>query len=267
MNLMRTGMIALKFLRRNAPIFISAAAGIGLVALYILTIKETEKAVEEIQEVPEGEDHDSTVVKKIIKIYAPSFICLLFTLACIICSTVISQHRIRDLTLYASSIAASYQNYRNLNIEKNGEEADAEVMRECVKMVPKDEVPPWEEDEDEVLCLMAGLPQWFYVHDISDVSNAFSEANKGYLEEGNGEVTVQQLLDLAEARIYDNKHRLIPVDKNYAFRGWGIYDLKGSRYGNAIYPRIDKVREDSGLEYYFIDVPVPKPIELVRWHY
>ena len=262
MNLVSTGTIVLKFLRHNAPVIISAAAGIGLVALYILTIKETEQAVEEIQEVPEDENHDSTVTKKIMKIYAPSFICLLFTLFCIVCSVTISQHRIRDLTLYASGLATTFENYRQHNIEKNGKESDLEIMNEA----PKDILPPWENDSDEVLCFMAGYPHPFYVSNIADISNAFSEANKGYLEDGNGEVTVQQIMDIAEAREYDNKHNLIPVDPHYAHWGWGVHDLKENRRGSIIYSYITLNRDNNGVEYYFIDVPLPQPMELVRWH-
>ena len=267
MNIMKTGVIALKFLRRNAPILISAAAGIGLAALYVLTIKETEEAQEIIRETEEEEVHSFKMAKKLMKIYAPSFICLIITMACIISSTVISQHRIRDLTLYATSIAASYKNYRQFNIEQNGEEADVEVMRECAKIQAKDILPPWEPNENEVLCMMNGIPRFFTVPDLSSAINAFSDINEGFLsDDGPGEATFQTWLDFANACVYDEYGRLVPMDSTYANLGWGFYDLTENDKVSTICPRFIKEKEISGLEYYFIDVPRPQPLEIVRWH-
>ncbi len=258
MNLLKTGAVALRFVRRNAPFLISAAAGIGLVALYVLTIKETEEAQEVIQESEEEEVHSFKMVKKIAKIYAPSFLCLMVTLLCIVSSAVISHHRIRDLTAYAAGITTAYAKYRQENIDQNGVDADhmiiPEVMKECVNEDPLDYL----EDGDEgVLCMMNGYDGYFKVPNIVCVYSAILDLNKE-MEKGPYE-WVYLTEFWKKARV------LTPMKQKYIGHGWAAYDLQctDDYCASALYPNIYKETEESGLRWYMIDLPAPKPLDMI----
>lgn len=265
MNLLQTGAAVLRVVRRNSPIIISAAAGIGLLLIYYLTIKETEQAVEEIKEMTEEEVHGFKMVKKIAKIYAPSFVLLIFTLFCVVTSAVISQHRIRDLTAYSASLAAYYRQYRNKNIELNGEEKDREIVEDIACDEATLREPVYNEIEDRgYLCQMAGYGPYFTVPNLINIYSAFSEANR-IMDTGSGEVRLKKWMELAGAIQYDDMGKVVPFDKHYANYGWSTYDLTRTEAVSALYPYIGRIDEESGLEIYFIDIPMPKPLETIGW--
>lgn len=265
MNLLQTGAVVLKVIRRNSPILISAAAGIGLILIYYLTIKETEQAVEEINETPEEEVHSFKMAKKIVKIYAPSFILLIFTLFCIIQSTVISQHRIRDLTAYSASLAAYYNQYRAKVIDIYGSERDHEIRGDIARDEAIYREPVCVNDEEfGYLCQMAGYGPYFTVRHLTDIYKAFIAANK-IMDTGPGEVKLKKWMELAGAVQYDDMGNIVPFNKHYENYGWSTYDLTRTKAVSALYPYVGRIDEDSGLEIYFIDVPEPQPLELIGW--
>ena len=263
MNLLTAGAAVLRTIRRNSPIILSAAAGLGLVLVYCLTIKETEEIKEEMDEMTEEEVHSFKMVKKIVKTYAPSFLLLVFTMFCIVQTTVISQHRIRDLTTYSAGLAAYYQQYRSKNVELNGSEKDHEIMKEIAKDQIND-ISDFNVDEG-ILCQMAGYSHYFSVSDLTKIYNAFSQANERYIDKGSGQVTVKKVLELAGAKEFDEWGCEVPFDKYYTNYGWETHELTKDYAVSMLYPYIGKVEEESGLEYYFIDIPLPQPLELIGW--
>lgn len=267
MDLVKTGRVILRFVQCNAPIIISAAAGIGIAALYILTIKETEEAVAEINEVPEEEVHSFKMAKKIAKIYVPSFLVLIFTMFCIAESIIMSQHRIRDLTNYSAMLAATIHQYRQRNIQKNSEDLDHEIMNEVIlnqKHINKDAVVKC--PEEGILCLLYGYPRYFVVEDQNAIFNAFSTANE-HLNEGSGTVELAQWMKWANAWYYDDHGRLKPgIDQRYIHYGWDSYELTKNNAVSNLYPYVGRIEEESGLVIHQIDVPVPQPLE-TKWDY
>lgn len=269
MNLVKTGRLIFQFVRHNSPIILSAAAGVGLVALYILTIKETEEAVQEINEAPEEEVHSFKMAKKVVKIMAPSFVVLVFTLFCIVQSCMISQHRIRDLTQYSAMLAATFNQYRQKNRELLGpdgpENNDKMIMGQIAAEQKVDKKLP--ELEEGILCQMIGYPNYFTVPNVAFIYTAILKANK-YMETGRGSVELSQWFKWAHAVEYDEKGRVRGMNLNYLHYGWDTYDLQADRSVNvgALYPCVEVVGDDSGLEIYLIDLPAPKPLD-VDWNY
>ena len=258
MNLLKAGAVVLQTVRRNSPIIVGAAASVGLLLIYYLTIKETEEIAEEMNEMPEEEIHSFKMVKKIVKTFAPSFILLVITLFCIVQSTVISQHRIRDLTTYSAGLAAYYQQYRNKNVKLNGAEKDHEIVREIVKDRIQND-PAADNHYEECLCLMAGYSHYFYVPSVTNIFEAFREIDI-QLDCGKEWETLQKWMILAKAVEYDQNGNIVPFDSKYCNYGWSTYDLTSNEGVSMVYPYVGK-EEDNGQEYYFIDVPMPKPLE------
>ena len=256
MNLLQAGATVLRAVRRHSPIIISAAAGIGLVLIYYLTIKETEQIVDEMEEMTEEEIHSFKMVKKSVKTYAPSFILLVVTLFCIVQTTMISQHRIRDLTTYSAGLAAYYQQYRNKNIELNGPEKDREIVKEIVKDHAQSN---FNSHNKECLCLMAGYPHYFYVPSVTNIFEAFRDINID-LDCGKEWSTLKKWMRIAGAVEYDKEGNIIPFDSRYFNFGWSTYDLTSTEGVSMVYPYVGQ-EEDNGCKFYFIDVPLPKPLD------
>lgn len=268
MNIARAGKFALQFIRRNSPIILSVAAGIGLAALYILTIKETEEVVHEIEEAPEEEVHSFKMVKKTVKIMAPSFAILLLTMFCIIQSCRISQHRIRDLTQYSAMLAATFNQYRQKNREILGPDGPENNDKFIMYEIASDNVPPDElEDDPEegLLCQLMGYPHYFKVPGWKDIYSSFLKANE-YMETGWGSVELSKWFRWANAVHYDDKGKRCGMDVNYLHYGWETHDLADCEKVSGLYPYVGRITEDSGLVVYLIDVPAPKPLD-VSWEY
>lgn len=252
MNLVKTGGMIARVIGKNAPILISAAAGIGLIALYILTIKETEEAQEVLNEMPEEETQGFKTAGKIVKIYAPSFICLIVTLFCIVSSALISHHRIRDLTAYAAGLSAAFNQYRQQIIFQNGKEMDQKVMAKVAR-ARVEEDPPKDKDDDSVLCLLPGYDCFFHVPSTANVSEAFLELNKK-IKDGYRVIEFPEFMKLAKAKE--------PVKPKFLCYGWETFYLEDNYQTDAFYPNIFKETDDDGLEYYVIDnVPMPRLLE------
>jgi len=251
MNLAKAGAAALKILQRNVPFLLSAAAGIGLIGLYILTIKETEEAAEVLNEAAEEETQSFEMGKTLVKIYAPSFLCLLATLFCIVSSAVISHHRIRDLTVYAAGVTTAYNQYRQHNVFQNGKESDDRIISEVTRENIHNDPP---KEYDGITCMLPGYDSFFTVSCIEDVTNAISELNVK-MEKGPECCEMAEFFKLAKVRE--------PMDQKYFAYGWDSYDLT-RRYGvSMLYPHIFKDTDESGLEYYVIDLPMPRPMEMI----
>ena len=266
MNLIVVGKTIVRFVHRNSPIILSAAAGFGLLALYALTIKETEEVVNEINEAPEEEVHSFKMAKKIAKKMAPSFLLMLAVLFCIVQSTVISQHRIRDLTNYSAALAAMFNSYRIKNIEINGKERDQEIMSEIAAEQVEDDDPPFDVDE-EIPCLIAGYPHYFYVPKLDCIWEACLKANKQINEEGTKTIMLLQWLRWAQAKEYNESGMIRGFDMKYIHYGWEDEDLEMMDDISGSYPWVSKAADDSQFEYYFIDMPsLPKPLES-EWGY
>ena len=251
MNLAKTGVIALRFLRRNAPLLISAAAGIGLAALYILTIKETEEATEVINQAEEEEADGLETAKKVAKIYAPSFICLIVTMFCIVSSAVISHHRIRDLTTYAASMTAMYNQYRQHNIIQNGKESDQKVIGKIAREHAAEDPTS---NEGGIMCLMPGYDHIFTVPSLVNVYEAITKLNLK-MEKGPGNCELDEFMELAKAKE--------EMDPRYIAYGWETFDLDKNYGVSCLYPNIFKDTDDSGLEYYVIDLPMPRRLDMI----
>lgn len=264
MNLIKAGKAAVRLIKLHSPVILSVAAGAGLILLYVLTIKETEEAVHEIEEAPEEDTGKFKMAKKIVKIYAPSFFTLLITLFCIVQSTVISQHRIRDLTNYSAALALSFNQYRKLNTELDGKEQDQWIMHENAKEQMKDEALP--DYDDGVLCMMPGYSHYFVVPSLLDIYSACSDANK-YMDTGSGEVELVKWMQWAKAREYNERGEIIHMDTKYINYGWDTHDVTSEYAVSGLYPAISKVEdEEAGFEYYYIDIPMAKPL-WTKWEY
>lgn len=258
MNVVKAGMIALKFIKRNSPIIISAAAGLGMVLTYILTIKETEEAQEAIEEIEENEEEPQKlkIAKKVAKIYAPSFICLVISLLCIVQSTVISQHRIRDLTASCAAMAAFINDYRRNEIEIYGQDHDGVIMHSIAE--EKFENDPPLKYEEGILCLLPPYPHWFWVKSVTKLKAGCLDANQEIDETGC--ISMGKWMKFVGAREYDEHGNTIGMDQAYLDYGWYEHELCDEDAHSGLYPDINCEDEESGLRYYVINLPMPKPM-------
>ena len=112
---------------------------------------------------------------------------------------------------------------------------------------------------------MAGYGHYFSVKNLTDIYDAFIKANRDYIEMGDGTVSLFTLMELAGAKQYDEAGNIVPFDKSYTGYGWSTHDLTENEGVSCIYHNISKIEESSGLEIYFIDVPLPKLIEIPEY--
>ena len=265
MNVLKTGRVFLQLIKRNSPIILSVAAGVGLAALYILTIKETEEAVHEIDEAPEEEVHSFKMAKKTAKIMAPSFVVFVLTMFCIVQSCMISQHRIRDLTQYSAMLAATFNQYRIKNREllgPDGPENNDQIIMTQIACDKTEKMECPNNSDDRPLCLMNGYDNYFRVPNLIDIYAAFSRANE-YMDTGYGSVELCKWMKWANAIEYDENDRPKGMNPRYLHYGWDTYDLTMTEAVSGVYPSISRIEEESGLVIYFIDVPAPKPLDVI----
>ncbi len=261
MNIVTVGLTAYRFMKKASPILISAAAGIGAVVTYVLAIKETEEAQDIIQEAAEEEEQGFELAKKLVKVYAPSFILLVITLLCIVQSTIISQHRIRDLTASCAALATFTNEYRRKQIDIYGKETDQKVITE----IAKDrffESHPDDIGDDEILCFMPTYPHWFSVPSVECIINAFTKVNEK-MDQTRKPVMLSDFMKWAHATEYDTEGNVKDMDHRYLGYGWECIDLYLNEGVGGVYPFLEKFHEQSGLEGYCIDIPEPKQIELI----
>ena len=253
MNVVKTGIMVAKLLKRHAPIIMSAGAGIGMVLTYILAIRETEEACEEISRTDEEEDiHSFKMAKKLIKIYAPSFITLVLTLLCVVQSTIISQHRIRDLTASYAALATFTNQYRQKVREIYGDEADFVTTTEVIE----DRLGEYEDPEDSegYLCFIDGYPKFFHVKSKDCIYEAFNMLN--------WDIHLKCASTLGQWMIYADVE---DFDPKYGHIGWTDYDLAREQKAAMVYPVIKEDSDDSGLEYFYISVPLPRQVEYMEY--
>ena len=167
--------------------------------------------------------------------------------------SVISHHRIRDLTAYAASMTTMYNQYRQHNIIQNGKENDQKIISKIAQENVKDN-PPEEDDEDSILCLLPGYDHYFTVPSLVNIYEAVSKLNLK-MEKGPGNCELAEFMKLAKSET--------PFDHKFLAHGWDTFDLDRNYGVSGLYPNIFMDKDDSGLEYYVIDLPMPRRLDCI----
>ena len=120
-----------KIIHRNRAGILSALACVGVAVTAALTYLGTIKATETIKEWTEEKHDDLTTFEKAqatVPCLVPAVVAGAATIGCIVKAHRISKKEIATLTGAAAVMAKKYDDYRNANIEVNGEEAHRKVM-------------------------------------------------------------------------------------------------------------------------------------------
>ena len=261
MNIVQAGKTAVKYLRHASPVISAGVAVVGVIALFVLTAKDTQKAKDEVfdelkeLEEPLTNSEKKDVAIKLVKIYSRSLICIVFTITSIVFSTCTFNKRLKDQAMYINSLAA----YAAASHAKLREYEDTYgIEKKHTLMPPEHAIPGYMDEEEGVLCCMNGYNNYFTVPHRDDIESALERAS--YHIKRGWNVTMGELFSWMNAVAYDEKGT--PSDLGYAFSvdlGWTPKYIDEVNDGDMFDSQNDiwEETDDSGLRVMNIDIPAP----------
>jgi hypothetical protein len=263
MNIVQAGKTAVKYLRHASPVISAGVAVVGVIALFVLTAKDTQKAKDEVfdelkeREEPLTNSEKKDVAIKLVKIYSRSLICIVFTITSIVFSTCTFNKRLKDQAMYINSLAA----YAAASHAKLREYEDTYGIEKKYTPLPPEETRPVRKndcEEDGLVCNLFGYNKYFRVPSYDDIELALRAASFD-LTQGN-DVSLGKLFSDMHAYIYDDNDNKIDLGTAIELNlGWWpqlLEDRQGREwfeFDEDVYTETD----DSGFEVTFIDIPVP----------
>ncbi len=261
MNIMQLGKMAVTHLLHASPVISAGCAVVGAVVLFVCTVKDTERAKEEVfdelneREEPLSDSEKKTVVVKLAKIYARSLVCLALVIGSVLFTTCTFSKRLKNLSVCYNSLAA----YTTACHTKMREYENTHGIEQKYEPLPFAEVPAKSTDEEGVLCLLTGYSQYFTVPCPDDIYKALDRASN-YISDG-WSVRLCDLLEWMGATVYDNSHSielgpLLSVNLGWTSETLLNYYVELDRFDlqTCVYTQTD----DSGLNVTFIDIPAPQ---------
>lgn len=266
MNIVQAGKTAVNYLRHASPVISAGVAVVGVIALFVLTAKDTQKAKDEVfdelkeREEPLTNSEKKDVAIKLVKIYSRSLICIIFTITSIVFSTCTFNKRLKDQAMYINSLAA----YAAASHAKLREyEETYGIEKKYTSLPPKEAHPVNVElgEEEEVLCAMDGFDSYFTVPDEDHIHAALERASY-HLKRG-WNVSLGEFFTWLNAVIYDSHGNKTDLGIAYNIDfGWSpsyvneIYDGDFGEFDNEPIEETD----DSGLRLMVLDIPAPTVI-------
>lgn len=179
-----------RWLKHNAPIFLSIAGAAGLIATAYLTAKETPEAKKVYDE---GKEDAKTVMDKVCltadvaKEYWPAIAVGAASIFCIIGSTVLSRKQQTALIGAYTLAQESYKKYRNSAKEVFGKDADDKIKAEMAKetvvydcMYGSSVYSPDMEPNAELMTFYDVMSDRYFQSTISAVVNAQYHLNRNF---------------------------------------------------------------------------------------
>ncbi len=263
MKLMQLGKTAVSCLRNASPVISAGVAVIGVIALFVMTVKETEQAKEEVfdelneREEPLTDSEKKTIAIKLAKIYAPSLICLVLTISSILFTTCVFSRRLKNLSICYNSLAA-YATACHTKMREYENESNVDQKYEPFPIT--ESLPKSIDEENGVLCLLTGYSHYFKVPCVDDIYKALDHASNRISCYGCS-IRLGDLLEWMNATVYDGNGYpielgpLLSVNLGWSsktllkfYNDYDRFDLQSSVYTQT---------DDSGLEITFIDIPAP----------
>lgn len=124
------------FLNRNASTILTVIGGAGVVATAVLAVRETPKAMRNVQEATEEKGEELTtfeVIKAAGPAYIPSVIAGTATLACIFGANVLNKRQQASLMSAYALLDTNFKNYQKKAEELYGEGAGIRIREELAK--------------------------------------------------------------------------------------------------------------------------------------
>lgn len=221
---------------KNQSLILSGITTIGIIATGISVAKATQQATVSLEKLERlyGEEVESIPTFEKLKTIAPCYSWSALIMAGTICSVwgnYQNSVKVNSALVSAySMIDKAYSEYRNKNIELNGEKNDTEIMA-AVAFGREDDIIMFEGDElfyDEY----SGR---FFKSTTPEVTNAFQTANELFIEDG--------FLELNEL------YSLLGIDDveygNYV--GWGLYHEHHERGCNWIKFKLTEAVTGNGM--------------------
>lgn len=124
------------FLKKHSSTILTCIGGVGVVATTITAVKATPKALALLGEVAEEKGEELTRVEQIKiagKVYIPTILLGVGTVACIFGANVLNKRKQASLISAYTLLEASYKEYKNKVLELYGEEGAREIRKEIAK--------------------------------------------------------------------------------------------------------------------------------------
>lgn len=242
-----------KFLRKNGSTILSTIGGAGVIATSVMAIKATPKALRLMEEakIEKGEElTKSEIVKVTSRVYIPTIVTGISTIACIYGANVLNKRNQAALMSAYALIDSTFKDYKDKLKDIYGEETHQRIINElAIEKTEKVNINAGYLSTECDLSLEDndGEPKLFY----DEHSNRYFEA------------TIEQVLT-AEYHL----------NRNYILRGFSVLNefyeflgLETTDYGSVLgWAPLDegmywidfnhrKVVLDDGLEIYIIEMP------------
>lgn len=253
------------FIKKNASTILTTIGSVGVVATAVLAVKATPKAMILLEEAKKEKGEELTKLEKVKvagKVYIPTVVMGVSTIACIFGSNILNQRQQAALMSAYALLDNSFKEYKNKLIELHGQEAHEEIVNAIAIEKAKDMrvsgsyfCSSCDLTADE----RCGEPVLFY----EEYSNRYFEA------------TIEQVLQ-AEYHI----------NRNYILRGYcylnELYEFLGleeTDYGSVLgWTPTDegeywiefnhrKVTLDDGLECYILEMPFEPTYDFLECSY
>lgn len=235
-----------RWLKHNAPIFLSVAGAAGLIATAYLTAKETPEAKKVYDE---GKEDAKTVMDKVCltadvaKEYWPAIAVGSASIFCIIGSTILSRKQEASLAGAYVLLEKSYQDYKKKVRDLYGKDADETICKE----MSNDHV-----DKNETLTQSEGKLTFYedyygnyFESTAEEVLRAELEINEMLQEVG--EVPLEAFYKIIGLTPPDNTKGL----------GWSVDTIQDWADAMWIYVQYDVVEMADGMECNTITFAVP----------
>lgn len=124
------------FVKRNSATILTGLGSVGVVATTVMAVKATPKAIELINQAEEEKGDKLTKTEIVMaagRVYIPTVITGMSTIACIFGANAINKHKQAALMSAYALLDSSYKEYKNKVDELYGEEAGKEVRASIAK--------------------------------------------------------------------------------------------------------------------------------------
>ena len=245
--------------QRRISLGLSLISALGVAGTFIMVSKETLKAKEALDKLPEDASQ-LTKIKTFVKNYKYSLMISAATIASGLGSRIISNKVETSLIATATMLDAGYRKYRNSIKKTLGLDAD----KNALKQIMKDEYSKSiEAPKEEELLFWEEHVGYFYAKK-SKILEAYSLMNEDLSGNTGGWVstgrtpetwyTIKGFLDLCEARILSHN-----VDHNKLNWGWDI-DYLSEFYGYYwVHMDVSEPDENGARMIYWFETPVWNP--------
>lgn len=247
------------FLRRNSSTILTCVGAFGVVATAVMAVKATPKALTLIDEAEEKKGEKLTkleVVKVTGKVYIPTAITGVATIACIFSSNIINKRQQATLMSAYALLNSSYKEYKQKVDELYGEEAGKNVRAEIAKDKYTGDVKTTDDGKELFYDFYSGQ---YFEATLEKVRWAEYEANRALIVYGAvGLNEFYDFLGLEPLPEYENIGWSSPMIEEMYWHPWIEFEHE---------PVVidEDTDENAGLECTIIHMPLDPFVDYLEW--